>query len=426
MNKTTSKIVTLVIATSVLTSVCNDHLMAQQGQTPPSGQDGITGTWQAQDVGFAPWTFTLKAAGAKVTGTVRQGQFNGTMATTLTGATAIYDGAIAGNQVSFKCDSPDGGRTISFSGVVGGDIITFTREVKVQPGSFPGMNGIYGASGATNFTAKRVVGETTAQQDQAGMMQQSALPVQQDQGATGQPGMPPGRYVMTLEHYPPADPQALTDLENKVKERQGTKETTGEITINLKPYINSKLNDPLADQPDKRDHTLADLPLGLNTYGGVPFDVEGIVQLNGPSIEVGAKQWPSEVKDIAIGHPFKKLHLLYGAFNIVAPQAHITFAKMILHYADGSQEELNLDGGTHTLCCVDASIPQQLDLLPSPQTELAWLGTDPYLKQNNPNACLHLYRTTLDNPKPDKQVTSIDYVSTMFNPGPFMVGLTIE
>jgi serine/threonine protein kinase len=119
---------------------------------------GITGTWKAGYVAFAPWTFTLKAEGAKVTGTVSQGGSSGTMTTTLTGATTIYDGVIAGNQVSFKCDSPDGGRTISFSGVRAGDIITFTREVKVQPGGYPGMNGIYGASGASHFTAKRVVG----------------------------------------------------------------------------------------------------------------------------------------------------------------------------------------------------------------------------------------------------------------------------
>lgn len=238
--------------------------------------------------------------------------------------------------------------------------------------------------------------------------------------------MAPGQWVMTLQQYPPADPQALTDLQNKVTARQGTKETANEITINLKPYINCKLTDPLADQADQKEHTLEALPTGVNTYGGVPFDVQGIVQLSGPSIQTGIKTWPEEVPAIAIGHPFKKLHLLHGAFNIVAPGGHFTFAKLIFHYADGSQEELNLDGGTHTLRCVDGWIPQELDMLPAPQTELAWLGTNPYLKQNNPSACVHLYRTTIDNPKPDKQVATIDYVSTMFNPGPFMVGLTIE
>src|ERR1035438_5189296 len=124
------------------------------------GQDGITGTWKAEEVAFAPWTFTLKAEGAKVTGTVSQGGSSGTWTTTLTGGTGIYEGAIEGNKVSFKCDSPDGGRKITFSGVIVGDSITFTREVTVQPGAFAGMNGIYGKSGATHFTAKRVAAST--------------------------------------------------------------------------------------------------------------------------------------------------------------------------------------------------------------------------------------------------------------------------
>ena len=231
---------------------------------------------------------------------------------------------------------------------------------------------------------------------------------------------------MTLNRYPPTDPQAVAELENKVKERQGIAETSQEITINLKPYINCKLTDPLADKPDQKDHTLEALPTGLGVYGGVPFDVQGIIQLNGPSVQKGIKLWPLEVKDIAIGHSFKKLHLLNGAFNISTPETHARYAKLILHYADGSQAELVLAGGIQALRCVDAEVPQELAMLPAPQTELAWVGTNPFLKKNNPSASLHLYRTTFDNPKPEAEVATVDYLSTMTNPGPFMAGLTVE
>jgi hypothetical protein len=67
------------------------------------GQDGITGTWKAEDVAFAPWTFTLKAEGAKVTGAVSQGGSSGTTTTTLSGVTAIYDGVIEGNNGLHPC-----------------------------------------------------------------------------------------------------------------------------------------------------------------------------------------------------------------------------------------------------------------------------------------------------------------------------------
>lgn len=71
-----------------------------------AAQDAVTGVWTATGVSFAPWTFTLRAEGGRVTGTVSQGGSSGSMTTNPTGATPIYDGAIEGNEISFKCDSP--------------------------------------------------------------------------------------------------------------------------------------------------------------------------------------------------------------------------------------------------------------------------------------------------------------------------------
>ncbi len=235
---------------------------------------------------------------------------------------------------------------------------------------------------------------------------------------TSQPGI-------TLRQYPSADQQALADLQNKVADRQRTKETINETTIDLKPFVNCQLTDPLADKPDHKDHTLGTLPLGVNVYGGGPFDVEGIVQINGGSIKTGPKPWPLAVQAIAIGHSFKKLHLLHSAFNIMSPEGRYPYGKLVLHYADGTAADLMLAGGVHTLRAVDGWIPQEIGQLP-PQTELAWMGSSPYLDRFNPTASLHLYRTTFRNPRPDLEVKSIDYVSIMGNPGPFMVGLTIE
>jgi ribonuclease BN (tRNA processing enzyme) len=126
-------------------------------------QDGVTGTWKANDVGFAPWTFTLNADGTKLTGTVRQGDIDGSNTTQLTGSTPIYDGTVEGKKLSFKCESPGGGdKTITFTGVMDGDTITFDRAVQLHPGANPGMNGIYGASGATHFIAKRAAASAAA------------------------------------------------------------------------------------------------------------------------------------------------------------------------------------------------------------------------------------------------------------------------
>lgn len=144
-----------------------------------SGQSPITGTWKAEDVAFPPWTFILSAEGPKLTGTVSQGGSSSGFTTTLTGQTEIYDGAIDGQKLSFKCKSPDEVRTITFNGARAGDTITFDREVQVQAGASPGMNGIYGASGATHFTARRATASA------------AGAPAPPGPGGGASPGAPP-------------------------------------------------------------------------------------------------------------------------------------------------------------------------------------------------------------------------------------------
>jgi len=119
-------------------------------------QSGIAGTWIATGVGFAPWTFNLNASGSKLTGTVMQGATDlSGWSTSLTAPTAISDGTVDGNMISFKCQSPGGDRTITFVGTFNSDTILLRRRVQVRPGGDPGRNGIYGATGAQEFTAVR-------------------------------------------------------------------------------------------------------------------------------------------------------------------------------------------------------------------------------------------------------------------------------
>jgi hypothetical protein len=77
--------------------------------------------------------------------------------TTLTMSATIYDGQIDGNKITFKRQDPwSHHRTITFAGIASGEEITFTRTVLVKPGGRPGGNGIFGSSGAAEFTAQRV------------------------------------------------------------------------------------------------------------------------------------------------------------------------------------------------------------------------------------------------------------------------------
>ena len=109
----------------------------------------------SEGVAFQPWTLDLQVKGGTVTGAVGQGRSDsesGTV-TSFVGPFEIYDGKANENTLDFKVKTSDGGRIISFHGTRKGDQIAFTRTCQVVSGD-PGMNGILGASGATEFVAR--------------------------------------------------------------------------------------------------------------------------------------------------------------------------------------------------------------------------------------------------------------------------------
>jgi hypothetical protein len=96
-----------------------------------------TGKWAGETPGRngnQPITFTLKAAGSALTGTI----------TTAQGERAIEEGMVDGDNISFSISIPgrDGGppNKQTYKGKVGADSIEFTRE---------------GGRGPVTFTAKK-------------------------------------------------------------------------------------------------------------------------------------------------------------------------------------------------------------------------------------------------------------------------------
>jgi hypothetical protein len=84
----------------------------------------VTGKWTAQVPGrdgqMREQTFTFKAAGEQLTGTVTMGQ---------AGEVAFSEGKVAGDTISFKVTREFGGNTITwtYTGAVSGNEIKFKR-----------------------------------------------------------------------------------------------------------------------------------------------------------------------------------------------------------------------------------------------------------------------------------------------------------
>lgn len=217
-----------------------------------------------------------------------------------------------------------------------------------------------------------------------------------------------------------------------IRSRQAVNETVNATKIDLRPYINTKPSQaPLGWKGDNRDN-LAELPTGTNIYGGVPFDVQGAIYLNGGWLEHYHKEkdYPVKVPGIVIGQPCSRLHLFHGASCVGPKDYGKAIAKLVLNYSNGSRREIPIIAGVHVwdwwAMLFNTGVISLNGKTTGTATEPAWTGSNPYLRKWWPDGSLVLYRTTLDNPQPNVTLSSIDYVSAGTMAVPFMVGLTVE
>ena len=217
--------------------------------------------------------------------------------------------------------------------------------------------------------------------------------------------------------------------EAKIKSYQQTDETVNSATIDLKPYINTALTDSPASPIGNNGNNMADLPAGVHMFGGVPFDVEGLIQLDGTNMVMFKKHYPTEVDDIPINRRCAKIHLFHGANWIYPHDFGTTVAKLILHYADGSTREIDIIAGQQVFDCWSPLFTTGVDpryFNTAPGTERAWTGSNPFIRKIWPDESLILYKSTFENPQPHVAISNLDYVSTVTGTAPFLVGLTVE
>lgn len=163
-------------------------------------------------------------------------------------------------------------------------------------------------------------------------------------------------------------------------------------------------------------NNLAALPPGRQTFGGVEFDVRGIIQLASPAIEKAAPGFPETVRGIGLRRTGRRVHFLHAAGwgSYVPVGTHI--GDYVVHYADGQQAELPLVTGENT-----ASWHAPADGTVSlPQATTVWTGTNAW------KASARLLRWTWENPRPEVEIAGLDFVSTMTHAAPFLVAITVE
>ncbi len=194
--------------------------------------------------------------------------------------------------------------------------------------------------------------------------------------------------------------------EAKVKSRQITDETSGAVTVDLKPFINTALTDSPSSPKGITADNLAELPKGTNIYAGVPFDVEGSIQLMGGRFKQYKKHYPIKVEKIPIGRSCANLYIFHGTIDVPWEMHDKPVATLILHYTDGGTEELNFIANKQAFDFWGPAgkygLKKTGEIKPTSDTELAWVGTNPWIQKWVPQFRLRLYKTTFVNPRRQK------------------------
>jgi hypothetical protein len=119
----------------------------------PGKDHAAIGTWEAVLPGpDSTVRFDLTVDGAILTGTITQSTAGLNLPSS---PVPIFDGHVEAGRLTFKAISPDGARTITFSGTLSGEELDFTREVEVPSGAPHGREGVFGELGPNAFTARR-------------------------------------------------------------------------------------------------------------------------------------------------------------------------------------------------------------------------------------------------------------------------------
>ena len=188
--------------------------------------------------------------------------------------------------------------------------------------------------------------------------------------------------------------------------------------VDLTEHYNATLNESWYtpnDYPVYYGKLLNTLPLGKHVLNGTPFDIRGLIQLNNRE-KYGMKiNFPLRVLDIKVAVTGNQIHFLHGAVdneNAGTPVAvyRIKMANGTVHqFGVRWDKEINsfvVDG--------DSKSPAYT----------AWRAKS--VTQSSDLSDAILYQSTWNNPTPEVEISTVDYLSFDNAAQPFLVAMSVE
>src|SRR5688572_30726815 len=187
----------------------------------------------------------------------------------------------------------------------------------------------------------------------------------------------------------------------------------GEVhPVDLKPFLDRT----------QFDHIDAGwlVPKGRQVVNGVPFQVDGVVELSGTSARF-TSVGRTNVNNIPVNRAGARLHLFLavsrGGFDDGTP-----FARLKLHYAGGEESAVELKYGHHARDWFGPRHLADKELLDA-ETRLAWMAEHPAAASRDDR--IRFFQTSVANPRPQATVRAISLESSGARGGLMLAGLSI-
>lgn len=198
-------------------------------------------------------------------------------------------------------------------------------------------------------------------------------------------------------------------------------ENTPAELIDLSEHYNASLTrgwHPPTNMAGTEGNDLARLPRGVQTLAGVPFDIRGVIQLDGRSLRGWGATFPRQLRGIAVGQTASRLHFLHGTGWQERDGERIGSYRA--RYADGKSATIPIVYGRD----VRDWWSWRTEPLGASRAQLAWLGTNNAAERLG--MVLRLYLSTWENRAPQKEIVASDFSASYSNCAPFLIAVTAE
>lgn len=199
--------------------------------------------------------------------------------------------------------------------------------------------------------------------------------------------------------------------------------------IDLSPHYNGRLDGWLhpTSRDELSDFTLTALGTGSLVLRGVPFDARGVILTRAfePLGAVFQEIWdrvPARVDGIQVHRRVRQIHVLQATCPAMTVPDGTVVGSYIWHFADSTTQEQAIVYGRDLRSWW--WLPDQERSTDLERGRLAWVGDAPRAAASG--ARIRLYLTTYANPRPELEVSHLDFVSKVNQAAPFLVAMTVE